>query len=480
MIEQKLPSFSQMGKVEVERGILACQGPNIFPKLARRVALNVQRILLGEEPASLPVAFAAGKQLTLKMATVRAIGVSPSWAVITEAELIQQAREDIARKLDLYAAVQEALAGNVDLTAKDRFVAAEAQNIRNARAHLLPQLGLSGVGLMMDEDRAAAGMGQQPERTVSGSVTATQVLYSEAAWANVAIQKLLHTGREEEREQLRLNITQSAATAYLNVLRAKTFERIQKENLKRTRSNLELARVREVVGSAGPAEVYRWESEMAFNRKTVIEANARRNLAEMELNRLLHRPLEESFLTEEPDLDTPTLMSTEGVYFKYLGNKRSFKTFRTFLVREGLNTSPELAQLDAAIAVQDRALRSVTRGLLLPTLVMQGKLSHTFDRAGAGSQPLQMNDTDWSIGLSASFPLFEGGAKFVALKKARETLAQLGLEREAFAERIEQRVRSSAHIVGASYAGIGQTLEAAEAADKSLDVVWDAYSRGVV
>ncbi|MCK5527612.1 MAG: TolC family protein, partial [Candidatus Latescibacteria bacterium] len=141
------------------------------------------------------------------------------------------------------------------------------------------------MGMMMDEDRAAAGMGQQPERTVSGSVTATQVLYSEAAWANVAIQKLLHTAREEERKQLRLNITQSAATAYLNVLRAKTFERIQKENLKRTRSNLELARVREVVGSAGPAEVYRWESEMAFNRKTVIEANARRNLAEMELNR---------------------------------------------------------------------------------------------------------------------------------------------------------------------------------------------------
>ena len=48
------------------------------------------------------------------------------------------------------------------------------------------------------------------------------------------------------------------------------------------------------------------------------------------------------------------------------------------------------------------------------------------------------------------------------------------------AERIEQRVRSAAHTVGASYAGIGQTLKAAEAASKSLDVVRDAYSRGVV
>jgi len=484
LIERKIPTFSLMGRMEVERGILAGLKPNIFPKLARRVALNVQRILLGDEAGSLPVAFAVGEQLTINMATARSIGVSPSWGVITEAELIQQAREDIARRLNLHTAVQEALAANVDLAAKDRFVAAEAQNINKARANLLPRLDLSGVGLIMDEDRAEAGMGQQPERTASGSITATQVLYSEAAWANVAIQKLLHTSREEERHQVRLDITQAAATSYLNVLRAKTFERIQKGNLKRTRSNLELARVREVVGSAGPAEVYRWESEMAFNRKTVIEANAQRNLAEIELNRLLHRPLEEPFSTEEPDLDTPTLMSTEGVYFKYLGNKRSFKIFRVFLVQEGLNASPELAQLDAAIASQERALRSANRGLLLPTLAVQGKVSHTFDRAGAGSERSpdmpEVDDIEWSIGLSASFPLFEGGSKFAVLRKARETLAQLRLERQALAERIEQRVRSAAHIVGASYAGIGQTLEAAEAANKSLDVVRDAYSRGVV
>ena len=414
LIQRKIPTFSLMGRMEVERGILAGLKPNIFPKLARRVALNVQRILLGDEAGSLPVAFAVGEQLTINMATARAIGVSPSWGVLTEAELIHQAREDITRRLNVYTAVQEAIAANVELAAKDRFVAADAQNIKEARANLLPQLSLSGLGMLIDEDRAEGGMGQ-PERTASGSITATQVLYSEAAWANVSIQKKLHTAGQEERQQLRLDIMQAAATAYLNVLRAKTSERIQKENLKRTRSNLELARVREVVGSAGPAEVYRWESQIASNRKTVIEANAQRNLTEMELNRLLHRPLEEPFLTEEPDLDTPTLMSTEGVYFKYLGDKRTFRIFRAFLVQEGLNASPELAQLDAAIAVQERALRSANRGLFLPTLAVQGKLSHTFSREGAGSEPLPgIDDTDWSVGLSASFPLFEGGSKFAA------------------------------------------------------------------
>ena len=481
LIERKIPSFSLMGRSEVERGILAGLKPDIFPKLARRVALNLQRILLGEDAGSLPVVLAAGEQLTINMATARAIGVSPSWAVVTEAELIQQTREDITRKLHLYAAVQEAIAVNLELAAKDRFVAAQAQNIADARAHLLPQVGLFGGAMMIDEDRAKGSMGQQPERTLSGSVSATQVLYSEAAWANLSIQKKLQTGREEERRQLRLDITQAAATAYLNLLRAQTFERIQTENLKRTRANLELARVREVVGTAGPAEVYRWESQIASNRKAVIEANSRRNLAEMELNRLLHRPLEESFLTEEPGLDAPTLMSTEGVYYRYLGDKRSFRIFRAFLAQEGLTASPELTQLDAMIAVQERGLHSANRGFWTPILAAWGELSHTFSREGAGSQPLPgMDDTNWSLGLSASFPLFEGGSKFAARRRALEILAQLRLERQALAERIEQRVRSAAHTVGASYAGIGQTLEAAEAAEKSLDVVREAYSRGMV
>jgi outer membrane protein TolC len=467
--------------MEVARGVLAGLKPDIFPKLARRVALNAQRILLGGEPSSLPVTLVLGEQLTINDATARAIGVSPSWGVVTEAELIQQPREDITRKLDLYTAVQEALEANVELTAKDRWVAADAQNIREARANLLPQVNLSGLGLVVDGDRAEASMGQQPERKISGSVRATQMLYSEPAWANVSIQKQVHTSHEEERQQLRLDIMQAAATAYLRILRALTFERIQIENLKRTRSNLELARVREAVGSAGPAEVYRWESQIASNRKAVIEANTQRNLAEMELNRLLHRPLEEPFLTEEPDLDTPTLMDTKGVYNRYLGDKRSFRIFRAFLVQEGLKASPELAQLDAAIAAQERALRSATNRFWSPTVALQGEVDHTFSREGAGSEPLPgMDDTNWSIGLNVSFPLFEGGSKSAARRRALETLAQLRLERQALAERIEQRVRSAAHTTGASYAAIEQTLEAAEAANRSLDVVRDAYSGGMI
>jgi outer membrane protein TolC len=79
-----------------------------------------------------------------------------------------------------------------------------------------------------------------------------------------------------------------------------------------------------------------------------------------------------------------------------------------------------------------------------------------------------------------SFPLFEGGSKFAARQEAAEQLARLRLQRQALEERIEQRVRSALHWLGTSHAAIHQARLAAEAAGKSLNVVEDAYSQGVV
>ncbi|MFC1682691.1 TolC family protein [Candidatus Zixiibacteriota bacterium] len=481
LIERKLPSFSLFGKIDVERGILAGLKPNIFPTLARRVALNVQRILLGEPAGSIPVTFSVRDQLFINMATARAIGISPSWAVRTEAEVIGTERKEIARQLDLFKTVQEALTANLDLASEERFVAAGKQNVRGAWGNLLPQVNVAGTGLLIDEDRAAASFGQQPEKTLTGSITARQIIFSEPAWANLSIQKSIQKTREEGLQELRLDIVQAAATAYLNVLKAKTYEKIQKENLKRTRSNLEMAQIREVVGTAGPAEVYRWESEIATNRKTVIEANSQRNLAEIDLNRLLHRPAEEHFTTKDADFQASGLPSAEERLIKYLGDQESFRLFRAFAVEESFRNSPELASLDAAIKAQERVLGSASNSFWSPTLALQGEVKNLFSKDGAGSEiDTGADETDWSVALNLSFPLFEGGSKFAARNEAVQELARLRLQRQAVAELIEQRVRSELHLLGASYAGIHQARLAAEAAGKSLNVVEDAYSRGVV
>jgi ABC-type uncharacterized transport system substrate-binding protein len=79
LIKRKLPSFSVFEVRDVEQGILASVITDVASQIARRVALNIQRILLGEEPGSIPVNLAMGEQLKINMETARAIDVYPDW-----------------------------------------------------------------------------------------------------------------------------------------------------------------------------------------------------------------------------------------------------------------------------------------------------------------------------------------------------------------------------------------------------------------
>jgi outer membrane protein TolC len=488
LIERRLPSFSLMGRPEVERGILAGTAPTQdLTRFARRVALLVQRILGGEDPAAFPVSFSVGERLTLNMATARAIGFSPSWSVLTEAELLHQERTAAERKVSLGSSMREAMEANLDLAAEERRVAAGLQDVREARAALRPRLEAASLGTWIDQDRARASFGAQPERSWGASASIQQLVYSDAALANVEIQKSVQSSREAERDQLRLDIGLDASVAYLDMLRAKTFERIQRENLQVIRANLELARVRKAVGAAGPSEVYRWEAEIASGRKEVITANARRNVAEIALNRLLHRPAEEPFLTEEMDLDAPELITSGGRIFGYQDNPADFRILREFLAEVGLASSPELHALDSAIAAQRRALLAARRSFWAPTAAIQADLVQDLAEGGEGKTapelpfPIeQADDSSFSIGLQLSLPLYDGGARQAEQRRAEQEIARLQLRRMSVAEQVEQRIRAALHIAGASHANIALSRAAAEAARKNLDLVTDAYSRGAI
>ena len=488
LIERRLPAFSWWGRSEVERGLLASAWLDAdFPRLARRVAIHVRRILRGEDAGALPVDFERSERLTLNQDTARAVGVDPDWDVLTEAELLGSERPDPVRRLDLASAAREAVAANLDLAAFVETVAAGRETVREARAGLLPGITAAGRGEIVDRDRADGSFGLQPRWLTAGSVGFTQLLYSDAAWANVQIQDRLQESREASHAELRLDIARDGAIAYLDVLRAEASERIQRENLAATRSNLELARSRQRAGVARASEVIRWENEIAGNRRDLIEAGARRRIAEIALNRILHRPLEESFATTAITRGDPMLLLSEAAFEEYAGNPRAFGILRDFMATEALSRSPELRRLDAAIAAQERALLAARRAFWAPTISARADLAAVetagADLGGLGSAfPTadEPNALNWTLGLSASLPLFEGGARFAAARRTEYELNNLRLTRRSTAERIEQRVRAAMHFAWASYSGIELAEEASRAARRNLELVTEAYEQGAV
>lgn len=488
LIERRLPSYSWLGRSEVELGLLAgISSEEDLERLARRIALNVQSIILGEKPNTLVTAFKRSEQLVINMKTARSIGLWPNFSVLTDAVLLGDHKESVQRRLSLETAIQEALKSNLDLRAMKQKVAVGREEIRKARANLLPQLTLSASAYMIDKDRAGLG---NAERTAEWGGSLRQAIINEPAWANLSIQKSLSKSLVHEERELRLEITHQTALAYLNLLSAQTIERIQRENLALSRDNLALARVRHQVGTAGPGEVLRWDAQIAAARSDLIAAVARRNQAEILVNRLLNRPLEEPFVTREATLEDPALVSSDDRFRTFLENPLRFKILREFLVEEGIKLAPELKRLDAITEANRRRASTAKRSLYIPRVGLSANITHQFYRGGAGSQPFNPppgfppidipnpDSVNWFVGVSAELPLYEGGARYSEIAQSDHEYTELQLQKQAVEELIAQRLRSSLHQVGADFAAIRLSGDAAKAAQENLKLVTDAYSRG--
>jgi outer membrane protein TolC/ABC-type uncharacterized transport system substrate-binding protein len=487
-IEKKIPTFSLLGVSDVERGILAGTSPkgdNI--RKARRIALNVQRILLGDDAGTLPVDIERAEKLTINMATARAIDYYPTWRILTRAVLLNEEEEATGRVLSLSDAVHTAVAANMDLQAFGRFVAAGEETIHEAKSGYRPQLDVSAGARQIDADRATLGFGLNAEELATGSLTLSQLIYSDKVLADIDISKDVQDSRVYENETLMLDIALQASVAYLDLLRAGTLERILKNNLRLTETNLGIARRRLEIGVANPSEVFRWESALATDRSDLIASQRLIDINRTTLNQVLNQPQEQRFVAEDPRLDDPALITSNDQLMGLVDNPWGFEKFRDFMVGDGLARSPELQALDAAIAAEQRTLTAARRTFYAPDVSFFGGIEQQFHRGGAGSDPaipipgFEVPDrTNWVLGVEAILPLYAGGQRSARAGQSQETLSGFQFDRVATAQRVELRIRNSLYRASASFNNIELSGEAAAAANKNLELVTNQYRQGLV
>jgi outer membrane protein len=486
---RRLPVLSFSVDPEIRLGALASyEPPENWQRRTRRIAVDLQRILAGEDAGTLPVHLVSAPRLTLNLATARKIGYAPGWSVMTEAVLAGVDSAGPTDTLALAEAMRQAVETNLDLAAADLDVESGHQDVLLARSNLLPQIESQVTQTYTRSETAEASLGQQPQRKLDGGLSFSVPLYADQAWAGYGSQRSLQEGRESGRDALRLDIVLQTAGAYLNVLRAGTLVEIQRSNLYRSRSNLEIARLRESVGSASRADIYRWQGEVATARRDLIDAESQVRIAGLELKRLLNRPLDRPLAPRPVSLADAALLPDDSA-FRWLEEPPRFARLERFLVEEALRRSPEVLEVDAAIAAQRRQRASAGRAFWLPTFALQGGLTNEFSRGGAGAsaQPLpqpftglfsQPEDLTWQFRLQATLPLFTGLERTATRAKASIDLDRLEVQREGVRQAIDQRVRTTLETAASSYAAITLTRDAAEAAGRNYDLVSDAYASG--
>ena len=477
--QMKLPSFSLVGgQSSVARGFLASDAADQdWTRLARRNALNMQAVLLGELAEDQPVQFESKRQLTINMEVARQIGLSPRFDVLTEAVLLNEQAPAQGPLYSLSTVAQLAAQANLDVLAEGEVVGAGLSDVRDADAAWLPQLQLNASQTRRNVSPLVQA-GQVAERSSDASLSLSQVIYADRVAANRGIQRQLQRGREEFLQQTRLDVVRAATTAFLNVLRAQTQLRVRQDNLNLSRTNLDLARDRVRVGSSSPADLYRWQTRMADARSQVLSARAGLSQARNELNRYLNRPLDEAFQLTEPQVDEPFSLG-EAEFNALIDNPAKFELLTAYFVDRGLERAPELQRLGALRAAKARELIAQQRSLWLPDFSLRGQYSENLGQSGIGAGPQEYAD-DWNLMMVASIPLYSGGQRRSAIARARRELDELDLRIGATREKVEQGIRANLHAINASYPSIALSREAAVASSKNLELVTDAYAKGVV
>ncbi len=477
--QRGLPSFSLIGLQDLELGFMATlRGRKIDAlRFSRRIALNVQSILLGMDAGNLKVDLDQPAKLAINMETVNALGLPLDWQILEQAELINNQAFSEDHLMTLQDAIRHAVAANLSLQSDRQNVNIAEDQVDSARSTLLPQITIGISGNQINQEKAGL---IQAERTADAELRLSQSIYSEQSWSNFDVAKLLKQAEDAAFQTRILDVMQNTATTYLRVLLTRATELVRQSDLKVSETNLELAQARLKIGYSDRSDVLRWQSQIANARSSLYLARSEREQTETTLKQLLHLPLSEEIAVTDQGISEQIAMLKNEKFKRFFNNTVNFNTFMAFEVERAFANAPELKQINHLLATSKRQLSAGKRAYYVPDVSLNARFGQNISQGGIGANNPNYKEDNWSVGLQATLPLFTSGARSAEVSRASHSVLQNKYQRENIVELIETRVRTALQKTKGSFPAIRLTKAAADAAIDNFEMVSDAYAKGVV
>ena len=482
LAEKEIPAFSLFNSPMLEAGAYGAYDSDAnIQRIPRRVALNVLKMYEGAQAEDLAVRMESfTENLTLNMKVVSKTGVFPTWDMLAEATLVNVDVVDTERELTLQSAISEGLENNLEIKIAEKETQISKKDVAVARGNYLPQIEGSSTLLEVDENTVSVSFGQRGRLNWSAALSATQLVFSEPALANIKIQNLLLESQRQSQNQTQLDVILDITDAYLNMLQASALLRLRNENVNVTRKNFDIARAKEQVGYAWTNDVYRWESELAQDNVDMNNAQAQLWQARYNMNVLLNRPVKEDFELADLGMRDSILLVMDERLFSLIDNPGDLDIFSDFLVEEAFRNLPEIKQLQYSIQAQRRNLQSQNRAFYLPTLGLSGEANYVINNYyyPEGVTPIELNTSNAALGLQ--FPIFQGLARKNQRDQTKIGLMQLSDQMQNLRNQLEFLVRGNLRVAGASYSNMELSRISATAASKNFEIAQDNYSQGLL
>jgi outer membrane protein len=372
-------------------------------------------------------------------------------ALLLAASLLLNSPAALAAPQEL--SLQDSIAAAVDNNPTLKMAAADkdraAYGVDEAKAGNWPSLSLgSTYSRQPASDRAPASDG------VSNRVRLNWQLYNGGRTAGLIDQakegeKSAALGVAKAEQQVRLD----AATAYFSVLQNKNLVSVNEENVKNLQEHLKTVQQKFDAGLVAKADVLRSEVELANAQQNLIKSQNGYELAVASLKNVM-----------SADQATEIVLTDTLKYEKY------GKTLDESIAL-ARDKRPEIAQAEAAVRMAASGVKVAESGNL-PTL--------TFDASkGWNDSALPENGGNWSMNLSASFNVFDGGVTKSKVRQADASLTKAEEQARQTKDAVELEVRQQYLSMQEAEKRLDTTEVAIAKAQEDLGIAREKYNAGV-
>lgn len=334
-------------------------------------------------------------------------------------------------------------------------------SVKNAYSGFLPDLYLSGGYKVNDTYDRFEWNENHYNLSLSASITP---FTSGRTLINVAKSTASLSSSRQSYWITETSLILDVIRKYYNLLQDSELLELRKESVYQKRKDLEFAQAQFDLGLAPRADILKAEVSVVSAEVDSLQAEGNLKLAHSELNDVMGISLDNptiikpvEFIKEEvPDLDTCLVVA--------------------------LQERPEITQQKANLSTQKYNLR-LSQIDKLPTFTITGSYNVLADNIIFEGLPINRANLDensnWSINIGLSFPLFDGGVKSRAIESARIDLNNAELNYLELEKEINLDVKLAHLNSVTSSKKVELTEKQVNSAEESYNTALGRYKAGV-
>jgi len=514
---RKLPTFSSVGKEDVELGAMfGTSTSDVDKKLAEATSFNIHGVLHGQAVKSEKIPFYDDKIIFYNSDTGEELGYTPALRLLNNATVISHKPKKI---YDLNTLISTLDSSNLDMVRKKYLIDAARRSVTSAYLRYLPTLRMD-LGYQTYNSDYARSYADIPTSAGAFTLALDQVLYSPDLVTNIIVKHKKLKFNKAESDLTKANTEYHVANLYIETLMLGNMLKIQEEYVQETRENLAIARVREKTGKCGYEEVFRWAGEVSEAEKKYLAMQAEYKNLKVQINKLLNANQKNDFDFKPLTANDPAFFSSDLHVIDHVRDQKKLDQFTDMLVQEVQYLSPETTKLKAAIAMKKAEMSNYGQKFFMPNAKMSLEYTTQFGRnlpyeneghnqmkyvggaygsakgmaeapagyeipyaqggyeKGLNSPYLGLKEQSFRFFVGAQWKPIEGGHKFAEIARCKSELNELNAYLEEVNTEIEMQVRSVVNRAISKYFMIEKSYKAMFAEEENYEMVKAKYLRG--